>query len=120
MIIIIMEKLQESNTSYRVDSSKKDPSGADDYKFVKFKCTFGSHRAPRGAGFRNRGFKSTSCQSIILVQRKSNVYMITKYKTVHNHPCTASFMSTDVSRRRLSSQEMAIIQPFIERNTDVH
>nr|CAH8839131.1 unnamed protein product [Trichobilharzia regenti] len=29
-------------------------------------------------------------------------------------------MSTDVSRRRLSSQEMAIIQPFIERNTDVH
>nr|CAH8857968.1 unnamed protein product [Trichobilharzia regenti] len=112
--------MKESNTSYRVDSSKKDRPGADDYKFVKFKCTFGSHRAPRGAGFRNRGFKSTSCQSIILVQRKSNVYMITKYKTVHNHPCTASFMSTDVSRRRLSSQEMAIIQPFIERNTDVH
>ncbi|CAH8851398.1 unnamed protein product [Trichobilharzia szidati] len=82
-----------------------------EYEHVTFKCTFGSKRASRGAGFRNRGFKSTSCQSVITVRRKSNIYRITKYQTVHNHPCTASFMSIDVSRRRLSPQEMAVIQP---------
>ncbi|CAH8869729.1 unnamed protein product [Trichobilharzia szidati] len=55
-----------------------------------------------------------------MVRRTSDGYKITNYQTVHNHPCTASFMSTDVSRRRLSSEEMTVVQPFIERNTDVH
>ncbi|CAH8850655.1 unnamed protein product [Trichobilharzia szidati] len=113
--------MKASHTSYCVTSSRVlDKSGPMRYQFVQYHCTFGGKRPPRGAGLREKVSRTLGCESRIRVRYKTGVYRIISSQTVHNHPCTEEFLSTEICRRKLSADEMDTDESLLEKETDEH